>query len=642
MKRSSPLARLVWAAGSLCMGALAGCSTGGTGSQSPAAPEPGTDIPGAEGVDTLGPPLAHEEPGVMGDTLVPGTLPVFDSWADSVLFTLTLEEKAGQLLMPWVLGDFAPEGSASRERISEMVRDMDVGGVIVSVGAPTEVAVKLNELQRLAKVPLLVAADLERGAGFRFRGAVYLPGPISLGGATEFPSLMALGATGDDDLAREMGRVTGLEARALGVHVPFAPVLDVNNNPDNPIINVRSFGEDPQAVARLGAAFVRGVNEAGGIATGKHFPGHGDTETDSHLDLPVINVSRERLERVEFPPFRAAIDAGIGGIMTAHISVPALTGGSAVPSTLSPEVLTGLLRQEMGFEGLIFTDAMDMYAIDRRHRRGEAAVLALEAGADILLMPPSPEAAREGIVSAVLEGRLSEDRLNASVLRVLKAKEEMGLHQDREVQVEEVAERVGIQEHENVAQEVADRSLTLLRNEQNLLPLLGTRSARVLSVTFRRPTDLMAGRVLNAGLRSRYPRLVTANLDQDTPADVYDGLLGRARSSNLVVVSLFVTTVSYSGSVAIPDETAEFIQSLAREGVSHIVISFGNPYLLAGFPNAQAYLLAWSGADVSQRAAAGALFGEIEIQGRTPTRIPPFFEIGDGILVPVREGRRDF
>jgi len=593
-------------------------------------------------MDSLAPPQAMEEPEVMVDTLTLEPIPVFDSWADSVLSTLTLEEKAGQLLMPWMLGDFAPEGSASQERISEMVEDMKVGGVIISVGSPTEVAVKLNGLQATAKVPLLVAADLETGAGFRFRGAVYLPGPISLGGATEFPSLMALGATGDEDLAQEMGRVTGLEARALGVHVPFAPVLDVNNNPDNPIINVRSFGEDPEEVARLGAAFVRGVQGAGAIATGKHFPGHGDTETDSHLDLPVINVSRERLDRVELPPFQAAIDEGIGGIMTAHLFLPALTGGNGVPTTLSPEVLTGLLREEMGFDGLIFTDAMDMYSIDRKFRRGEAAVMALEAGADILLMPPSPEAAREGIVSAVLKGRLSEDRLDASVLRVLKAKEEMGLHQDRGVPVEEVARRVGIQAHEEVAQEVADRSLTLLRNEKNLLPLLGTRSARVLSVAFRGSTDLMAGRVLNSRLRSRYPRLATANLDRDTPADVYDGLMRRARSSNLVVVSLFVTIVSYSGRVAIPDETAEFIQDLAREGISHIVISFGNPYLLADFPDAQAYLLAWSGADVSQRAAARALFGEIEIQGRTPTRIPPFFEIGDGIHVPIRESGRDF
>jgi len=638
---ANTLSHLFIGSGFIFLFAVVGCSTGGSEGGIPNPAQPAADSVGAEVTDTLDPSGVAALPETEADTLIGEPVPVFDSWSDSVLSTLTLEEKAGQLLMPWILGDFAPEGSASHRRIAEMVEANQVGGVIISVGSPTEVAVKLNGLQAGARVPLLVGADLERGAGFRFRGAVYLPGPISLGGATEFPSAMAVGAAGDEALAQEMGRITGLEARALGVHLPFAPVLDVNNNPDNPIINIRSFGEDPEAVAELGAAFVRGVQGAGGIAIGKHFPGHGDTETDSHLDLPVINVSRERMDSVELLPFQAAIDAGIGGIMTAHLSLPALTGDTGTPTTLSHEVLTDLLRHEMGFEGLIVTDAMDMYAIDRRHERGEAAVLAVEAGADILLMPPSPEAAREGIVSAVLTGRLPEERLDASVRRILEAKEKMGLHQLRRVAAEEVARRVGIPEHERVAQEVADRSITLLRNEENLLPLLGTRSARVLSVTFRGSTDLMAGRVLNARLRSRYPRLVTANLNRDTPAQVYDGLLGRARNSNLVVVSLFVTIVSYSGNVAIPEETAEFIRALEEEGVSHVVISFGNPYLFSEFPDAQAYLLGWSGAEVSQRAAARALFGEIEIRGRTPTRIPPYFEIGDGIHVPVRESGRD-
>jgi beta-N-acetylhexosaminidase len=621
----------------ICLGAALACSGGGVG-EPPGGVAPVGDTLPPHISDTVPPAEIQAEPPEAADTLPPE--PAFDSWADSVLSTLTLEEKAGQLLMPWVLGDFAPAGSSSRERVLEMVETYGVGGVIVSVGSPTEVAVKLNELQDRAKVPLLVAADLERGAGFRFRGAVYLPGPIALGGATEFPSQMALGASGDAELAREMGRVTGVEARALGVHVPFAPVLDVNNNPDNPIINIRSFGEDPKEVARLGMAFSQGLQAAGGIATGKHFPGHGDTETDSHLALPIINVPRERLDSVELAPFQAAIDGGIGGIMTAHLYIPALTGEERVPTTLSPEVLTGLLREEMGFQGLIFTDAMDMYAIDRGYRRQEAAVRALEAGADVILMPPNPEAALEGLVSAVLEGRLPEERLDSSVLRILKAKEAMGLDRERAVPVEEVAQRVGIPEHEEVAQEVADRSVTLLKNERNLLPLLGTRSARVLSLTYRGTTDLMAGRTFNARLRSRYPRLSVADMNRNSQPEVYDGLLERARRSNLVVVSLFVTIVSYSGTVAIPEETVEFIQALAEEEIPHVVISFGNPYLFSEFPDAQAYLLAWSGAEVSQRAAAKALFGEIEIQGRTPTRIPPYFEIGDGIHVPVREGGR--
>ncbi len=617
---------------------VAGCSGGG-GMETPGLPTPLPDTLAAQPGDTI--PPGGIPPGLLlEDTAGAEPEPAFESWADSVLSTLSLEEKAGQLVMPWVLGDFAPEGSSGRGRVLEMVETLGVGGLIVSVGSPTEVAVKLNQLQDRAKVPLLVAADLERGAGFRFRGAVFLPGPIALGGATEFPSLMALGASGDEELAREMGRITGIEARALGVHVPFAPVLDVNNNPDNPIINIRSFGENPRDVSLLGTAFTQGLQEAGGIATGKHFPGHGDTETDSHLALPIINVPRERLDSVELVPFQAAIDGGIGGIMTAHLYLPALTGEERVPTTLSHEVLTDLLREKMGFDGLIFTDAMDMYAIDRQYRRQEAAVRALEAGADVILMPPNPEAALEGLVMAVLEGRLSEERLNTSVLRVLRAKERMGLDTLRAVPVDEVARLVGVPEHEAVAQEVADRSITLLKNGRNLLPLLGTRSAQVLSVTYRGTTDLMAGRVLNARLRSRYPRLSVATMSRDSPPETYEGLLRRARRSNLVVVSLFITIVSYSGTVAIPEETSEFIQALAEEGIPHVVISFGNPYLFSEFPDAQAYLLAWSGAEVSQRAAARALFGEIEIGGRTPTRIPPYFDIGDGIHVPVRDGGR--
>ncbi len=388
------------------------CSTGGGGGQNPVPVLPAPDTTVTQAVDTLLPVQVPAQVPVQVDTAPPEPQPVFESWADSVLSTLSLEEKAGQLLMPWVLGDFAPEGSTSQQRITQMVEEVGVGGVIVSVGSPTEVAVKMNELQGQADIPLLVAADLERGAGFRFDGAVYLPGPIDLGGATEFPSMMAVGATGDADLAREVGRVTGSEARALGVHIPFAPVLDVNNNPDNPIINIRSFGEDPGVVSRLGIAFTLGVQDAGGIATGKHFPGHGDTETDSHLELPVISVDRERLDSVELAPFQAAIDGGIGGIMTAHLYIPALTGDDRVPTTLSHEVLTGLLREDMGFDGLIFTDAMDMYAIDRGYRRQEAAVRAIEAGADVILMPPNPAAALEGIVSAVEEGRLPAERLD--------------------------------------------------------------------------------------------------------------------------------------------------------------------------------------------------------------------------------------
>jgi beta-N-acetylhexosaminidase len=557
-------------------------------------------------------------------------------WAERTLAGMSLREKIGQMLMPVVLGDYTPEGTPGHDRIVDMIENLAIGGLIVSVGSPTDVAVKLNDFQRHARVPLLIAADLETGAGFRLRGAVHSPTNIALGGATDFPSLMALGASGSTALAYEMGRVTAIEARAVGIHVPFAPVLDVNSNPDNPIINVRSFGEDPARVAELGAAFVRGIEEHGAVATGKHFPGHGDTETDSHLALPVIRSPRARLDAVELVPFQRAVDAGLGGIMTAHIAVPSLTGDDATPATLSPRVMTDLLRNQMGFQGLLFTDAMDMAAIDRGFPRGEASVKAIEAGADVILMPPDVRAASDAILSAVTSGRIREERINASVTRILETKERLGLPMGARVSVDEVFQSVGIPEHVAVAEEVAQRAITLLKNEGGVLPVALAPDANVLSVSYRRPTDLLAGRFFNARLRTSYPRLTTQDVDQNTPADAYEALLRRASSANLVVVSLYVTTVSYSGSVAVAEAAARFIETLAERRIPHVVVSFGNPYLLREFPDAQAYLLAWSGSEVSQRAAGRALVGEVDITGTTPTRIPPLFEIGDGIQLPRR------
>jgi beta-N-acetylhexosaminidase len=562
--------------------------------------------------------------------------PEAPSWAEALLAEMTLAEKAGQVIMPWVLGDFAPEGSASHDRVFRYIEDQKIGGVIMSVGTPFEVAAKLNDLQAHADVPLLVAADLETGAGFRMRGAIHMPGNIDLGGATDFPSLMAVGATGREELAYEMGRVTAVEARAVGIHVPFAPVLDVNNNPENPIINVRSFGEDPESVAKMGIAFVKGVQENGAIATGKHFPGHGDTEVDSHVALPVIRHDRARMDSVELLPFQEAIDAGMSAIMTAHISVPSLNGGVREPSTLSPLVLTNVLRDQMGFGGIVFTDAMDMRAISRQHDSGEAAVRALEAGADVILMPASVEGAVEGIVEAVGLGRLSEARLDESVLRVLETKQKLRLHENRYVRIEDIANSVGIPAHTDIADRIAERSITLLRNERDLLPLAGTRSARVLSVSYRRSSDVLAGRYFNRVLRETYPRLTTAEVDADTQDGIYRGLLDRARGQSLVVVSTYVTSVNVSGSFTLPDDLVEFVSQLRRVGVPHVVVSFGNPYLITDFPDIQAYMLAWNGSESSQRAAARALLGRTEIAGRVPTRIPPLFEIGDGLIIPTR------
>ena len=554
------------------------------------------------------------------------------TWAQRTLARMTLREKVGQLMMPFVLGNFAPEGSETHDRIVRVIEQESVGGLIMSVGSPSEVAVKLNDLQRHSKYPLLVAADLETGAGFRFTGAVHIPTNIALGGATSFPSLMAFGATGDPRHAYQLGRITALEARAMGVHVPFAPVLDVNNNPDNPIINIRSFGEDPDAVADLGVALVRGLQDYGAVATGKHFPGHGDTGTDSHLDMPVIQVGRERLDAIELVPFKAAIDAGMQGIMTAHIAVPEISG-EAIPATVSHRVLTGLLRADMGFDGIVFTDAMDMASVNRLYPRGEAAVRAVMAGADVILMPRDVKQAIDAIIEALDEGRLTEARIDESVGRLLRLKEDLGLAEERSVPLEMVPQLVGVPEHMEMAREVAERSITLIQNRRNLLPLLGTRRARVTSVSFRNPGDVLSGRYFDSRLRGTYPRLVATSVDESTNSEAYEALLNRAGRSDLVVVSIYS---NYAGRVELPDATMEFVKELSRRRVTHVVISFGNPYLISLFPDAQAYLLAWSSAQVSQQAAADALFGGIAITGRSPIGMEPFFAVGDGIQLPLK------
>ena len=591
----------------------------------------------AEVVQAEGGPSANAPPAPVPEPVAPPQAPPATrrpplTWAQRTLARMTLREKVGQLMMPFVLGNFAPEGSETHDRIVNVIEQENVGGVIMSVGSPSEVAVKLNDLQNHSKYPLMVAADLETGAGFRFRGAVHIPTNIALGGATTFPSLMAFGATGDPRHAYQLGRITALEARTMGVHVPFAPVLDVNNNPDNPIINIRSFGEDPNAVAALGAAFVRGLQDYGAVATGKHFPGHGDTGTDSHLDLPVIRVGRERLDAVELVPFRAAIAAGMQGIMTAHIAVPEITG-ETIPATVSKPMLTDLLRSDLGFDGIVFTDAMDMASVNRLFPRGEAAVRAVLAGADVIVMPRDVKQAIDAIIEAIDEGRLTEARLDESVGRLLRLKEDLGLAEERGVPLEMIPQVVGVPEHMEMAREVAERSITLIQNERNLLPLLGTRRARVMSVSFRNPGDVLSGRYFDGRLRETYPRLVTRSVDEGTNSEGYEALLNRAGRSDLVVVSVYS---NYAGRVELPDATVEFVNELARRRITHVVISFGNPYLISLFPDAQVYLLGWSSAQVSQQAAADALFGDVAITGRSPIRMDPFFEVGDGIQVPLK------
>ena len=553
------------------------------------------------------------------------------SWEDSVLASLSLRDKVAQMMWPFTFGDYVAEDAVAWRRLKVSVEQDHVGGVIISVGSPLEIAAKLNALQQASPLPLLVGADLEAGAGFRARGGYFLPNGIDLGGAPVFPPAMALGATGDTALAYEEGRITAVEGRALGIHVAFSPVLDVNNNPANPVINTRSYGEDPHMAARLGAAFIRGVQEHGMIATGKHFPGHGDTETNSHLALPVVNATRARLDSVELVPFRAAIAAGVGAIMTFHGSMPALDS-TGLPGTLSRPVLNGLLRTELGFGGLIISDAMDMRGVIDTYGAAEAVKRAVAAGADVLLQPVDVRVAIDAVVAGVSEGRYDEARIDESVRRLLAAKRSMGLDRRRIVSLDSARAVVGDSAHHAVAAAVAAKSITLVKDSLNQVPLGGrARSSRVLSITVARRADLAAGVAFNNELRRGVRSLRTELVLAEDPVPAFARLLRSADSVDVVIVSSYMAQSWDAVSAAAPREFVDFVNGLSRRRARPILVSFGNPYLLGEVRAVSAYLIGWGGFPVSQQAAARALLGSAPIAGRLPIAIPPVAPLGGGV-----------
>ena len=559
-------------------------------------------------------------------------LPAADQrWIERTLASLTLREKIGQLMMPWVGGDYAAVGSAEFEQVRKWVQDDRVGGLVLSIGLPLSYAAKLNELQVRARVPLLIGSDMENGPGMRLGNIYALPSMLPQGGGTVFPPVMALGATGSDDLAYKLGQVLGTEARAIGVHMVFGPVLDVNSNPLNPIINTRSFGENPQLVGRLATAYIRGARSKGLMSTGKHFPGHGDTDVDSHLELPTIRANRAHLDSVDLPPFRTAVGEGIDGIMTAHIAVVGVEGANAGPATLSHGFMTGILRDEMHFGGVLFTDAMTMGGVAKRYGATEPLIMALEAGADVLLMPQSVPDAIETVMTAVKSGRLSETRIDASVRRILTAKARAGLRQGRLVDLNAVDRIVDVPEHTNIAEEVAARSITLVQDRLNVVPLVRDSTRRILAITYADPSDLVAGREFNSVIAQRLPGAATIRVDGRTTDAEYMGLGAQADSAGLLVVSVYVSPREFSGTVGAQAAFSQFIEKIALSGKPIIVISFGSPYLLSAFPSVSSYLLAWGGSPISQRAAALALLGEREINGRLPISLPPALPLGAGI-----------
>jgi beta-N-acetylhexosaminidase len=550
-------------------------------------------------------------------------------WVEATLKKMTLREKLGQLLMPYYFGVFTSTESADYKELLHQVEENHVGGFILGTQrGPLGIersqvypsAVLTNELQRHAKTPLLIGADFESGTGMR------------IDEGTSFPSAMAVGATGDPHTAYTMAKVTALEARAAGVRWIFAPDADVNNNPDNPIINIRSFGEDPAQVAEYVSQFIRGIEENGDLAAAKHFPGHGNVSVDSHLALARVPGDRKELESTELVPFRAAIAAGAGSVMPGHLNVPAYESDPNLPATISKNILTGLLRDELKFKGLIITDAMDMGGVTSLYAPGDAAVRAVEAGADVLLMPPVPDAAMASLEDAVKSGRIPISRIDESVRRILRAKSRLGLDKVRLADVERLSDNFAKPEYAAQAQAIADRGVTLLRDTPKLLPLDATRALRVLLVSLSADADPYPGESIEPEIRWRVDSLKA--LRADTQFSTTNSLkLPPPESYDVAIAALFVRVADRKGNVGLPDDQRTLVNQMLATGKPVIVMSFGSPYLIERFPDAKTWLSEFSTNDVSQRAAIRALFGQVAIEGKIPVTVPGTVKRGDGIPV---------
>jgi beta-N-acetylhexosaminidase len=539
-------------------------------------------------------------------------------WVESTMGALSTEEKIGQIVFPTYFGGFESTESQEYKDLMARVEKDHIGGFIlgtrrnargIELGHVYETALLTNQLQHAAKYPLLIGADFERGVVMRVEEG------------TPFPHAMALGATGRSEDAYAMGRITAIEGRAIGVPWAFAPVADVNSNPDNPIINIRSFGEDPKRVAEYVAQFVRGVEENGGMATAKHFPGHGDTAVDSHLELPLVKADRARLEAVEFVPFRAAMDAGVSAIMTAHLAVPALEPNPDTPATLSHNVLTGVLRDEMHFEGLVVTDALDMGGVTKGFPPGETAVRALAAGADVLLMSPVTDAALAAVREAVQSGRIPMSRLDEAVHRLLVAKARLGLSQQREVDLDKLNAVYRRPEAVAAAQDIADRGVTLLRNDAGLVPLDPRTTRRIFLLAVSADPDTNPAEPFERALREELDSLESLHVDTRY-FRVEETHLPPPESYDLAICALTVRVADRKATVGLPPNEAELVHALLQAGKPVIMVGLGSPYLVEGFPEATTWLSAFSFQDIAQRAAARALLGDLGVSGKLPVSLP--------------------
>jgi beta-N-acetylhexosaminidase len=583
-----------------------------------------------------------------------------EKWAEKTLHKLSPEEKVGQLFVIWVRSEFLNISNPQYLALRDSIRKYHIGGLTMTVreegpflykSEPYEAAELLNRLQKDSKLPLLISADFERGVAMR------------LNGATAFPHSMAFAATGKPEYAEAAGRITAEEARAIGVQWNFYPDADVNSNPANPVINVRSFGSDPQQVGEFVAAYVRGAQAAGMMTTAKHFPGHGDTATDSHLGVAQVTGDKARLQAVELEPFREAFKAGVDSVMVGHLSVPALDSDPNHVATTSPAITTGVLKDRLGFHGLVVTDALDMAGLTRLYAAdiGREAVEAFKAGSDVLLIPPDLDACYRAVLAAVRSGEIPQSQLDASVLKILKAKASVGLNKARLVDLSQLTTEIGKPENLALGQQIADDAVTLVRDNGKLLPLKKSGTAKnvlpyqqqpgvkndLVVVIFTDNVRLPSGHMFERQIRSRVPDANIMYVDSRIAEAMSGPVLKAVGAAKSVLAAVEVAPVPGNmqvqgngaaiNSAAMPGASGALLRQILGSAADHtVVIALGNPYLASDFPAVQNYMCTFSNEAISEISAAKALFGEIPIRGHLPVSIPGIAARGEGIERPAQ------
>lgn len=550
--------------------------------------------------------------------------PVEQSWVEAQIAAMTLDEKIGQVIIPATVGRFLTENSEAFQEVKRDITEFHVGGYhmlgdVTMLHDPAGAAIFINQIQKMSKLPLFITADFEGGVGYRFTGA------------TRLPRGMAIGATDNEDSAYQAGRIAAEECRAIGVNVNFYPVVDVNNNARNPVINIRSFGGEPELVSRMARAYVRGLQGAGVMATAKHFPGHGDTSTDSHSELPIIDIDRARLDQVELPPFRATVAEGVGGVMSAHIALPQIVPDNT-PATLSPKMLTEILRNDIGFKGVIFTDALTMRGVAARYPEGEAAVRAFKAGADVLLYPPSVEKAFNAMKQAVQSGEISEARLDESVRRILTAKQKIGLDKNRFADLDKLAATLGNKENTSKAQEMIQNAITLVRDNRKVLPLKLTPEKRVLFVSIvdsgESVQQFAPGRTFLNNLLQRHKNVINVNVTARTAPTEFELIKKLAAFADVVIVNAFVRIAAYKGSIDLSEGELDLLKTFSAYEKPFAFVLYGSPYLIAFVPELPTYILAYEYYPAAEEAALKAVLGEAVFKGKLPVELPGFYPIG--------------